>query len=49
MIRRRLITLVALVAALAAGIALGGGPLSDVGRPAPRRGGRATPDRPAGR
>ncbi len=43
MIRRRLITLVALVAALAAGIALGGGPLSDVGRPAPRAEAAAPP------
>ena len=43
MIRRRLITLVALAAALAAGIALGGGPLSDVGRPAPRAEAAAPP------
>ncbi len=32
MIRRLLITFVAIVTALAAGIALGGGPLSDIGR-----------------
>ena len=31
MIRRSLVTVVTLVTALAAGIALGGGPLSDVG------------------
>ena len=32
MIRRLLVTFVAIVMAMAAGIALGGGPLSDIGR-----------------